>query len=89
MLRPGEFFDAVAEYDRSANNADSKGHERFATVDSAYAGTGPARLTFDGESALTTKAYSFAGSPPVAGARVFVLPVANTYLIMGMLNGGA
>ena len=89
MLDPGQFFEAVAEYDRSANNADSKGHPRFATVDSAYAGTGPARLTFDGESALTNKSYNFAGSPPVAGKRVFVVPVANTYLIMGMLNGGA
>jgi hypothetical protein len=89
MLKPRDFFDAVAEYDRSANNTESKGHPRFATVDSAYAGTGPARLIFDGESALTNKAYNFAGSPPVAGARVFVVPVANTYLISGMLNGGA
>ena len=88
MLDPGQFFDAVAEYDRSANN-ETKGHPRFATVDSAYAGTGPARVIFDGESVLTTKAYNFIGSPPVAGARVFMQPVANTYVVNGMLNGGA
>jgi len=89
MLKPRDFFDAVAEYDKSANNDESKGHPRFATVDSSYAGTGSARVMFDGETALTNKEYKFVGSPPTAGARVMMLPVANTYVLMGMLNGGA
>ena len=89
MLDPTEFFDAVTEYDKSAGNDASKGHSRFATVDSAYAGTGPARVMFDGEVTLTTKAYHFLNLAPQAGARVFMLPHANTYVIAGMLDGGA
>jgi hypothetical protein len=89
MLDPTEFFDAVTEYDKSASNDASKGHPRFATVDSAYAGTGPARVMFDGELTLTTKAYQFLNLAPRAGSRVMMTPVANTYVIAGMLNGGA
>jgi hypothetical protein len=89
MLDPKEFFDAVTEYDKSARDDASKGHNRFATVDSAYAGTGPARVTFDGEIALTTKAYHFLNLAPQAGARVCMLFIANTYVIAGMLDGGA
>jgi hypothetical protein len=89
MLDPTEFFTAVAEYDKSASNDASKGHARCATVDSAYAGTGPARVTFDGEVALTTKAYHFLNLAPQAGARVCMMPIANTYVIAGMLDGGA
>ena len=89
MLDPTEFFEAVTEYDKSASNDQSKGHRRFATIDSAYAGTGPARVTFDGETVLTTKAYHFINLAPKAGARVLMSPVANTYVIDGMLDGGA
>ena len=89
MLKPEELFEAVAEYDKSAENDESKGHARFATVDNAYAGSGPARVTFDGEATLTTKAYQFVGGAPQAGSRVMMLPVSTTYVINGMLNGGA
>lgn len=88
MLDPKEFFDSVREYDKSADNEESKGHERFATVDPNYSGSGPARVTFDGETAMSTKAYQFLNAPPRNGTRVFMLPVGTTYLIMGMLNGG-
>lgn len=89
MLDPTTFFDAVAEYDKSAQDDESRGYNRFATIDSAYAGIGPARVVFDGEVALTTKAYHFLNLAPQAGARVFMLPVTNTYVIAGMLDGGA
>ena len=64
MLDPTELFEAVRTYDKSADNTESKGHTRFATVDANYAGSGPARVMFDGEAALSTKAYQFNASKP-------------------------
>lgn len=89
MMDPTDFFEAAREYDKSADNDGSKGHLRFARIDSAYAGTGPARVLFDGETALTNKAYTFVSVVPAAGARVLMMPVSSTYVIAGMLNGGA
>ena len=89
MIDPTDLFEAVRTYDRSADNEESKGHARFATLDASYSGSGPARVTFDGETTLSTKSYHWVGnSPPRAGTRVFVLPVSTTYVIVGMVNGG-
>lgn len=85
MLEPAEFFAATQQYGSPSRVASM----RFATVDPAYSGTGPARVMFDGETLLTVKPYQFVGSPPVAGKRVRMTPVSNTYVIDGMLNGGA
>jgi len=89
MLDPTEFFEAVAGYDKSVQNVESEGFARFATVDTAYAGNGPARVLFDGETSLSTKAYSPINLAPTAGSRVFMMPVSQTYVIVGMLLGGA
>ncbi len=88
MLDPTDLFESLKEYDRSAENADSKGHVRFASVDTAYSGVGPARVMFDGETAFSTKAYQFINQAPGPGVRVLMLPVDQTYVILGMLNGG-
>lgn len=86
---PAKFFDAVREYDKSADNAESRGWNRCATIDPEYTGIGPARVMFDGEETLTQKTYHFVGdTPPRANARVFLVPVGPTYLIQGMINGG-
>jgi hypothetical protein len=87
-LDPGKFFDAVREYDKSANNDESKGWNRCGTVDSEYTGVGPARILFDGETTLSQKFYHFVGTAPRAGTRVFLAPVGSTYVIQGMINGG-
>lgn len=89
VLDPSKFFDAVREYDKSADNVESKGWNRCATIDPNYSGTGPARVQFDGELTVSQKAYHFVGTPPLAGKRAFLVPVGPTYLIMGMINGGA
>ena len=88
MFDPREFFEAARQYDRSADNEESKGWNRCATIDPGYAGFGPARVTFDGETTLSQKAYQFLDNPPRAGTRVALLPIGPTYLILGMLNGG-
>jgi hypothetical protein len=67
---------------------------RLATVDATYDpwttypdAAPPARVTFDGESVLSTKAYPYAaGMIPWSGMRVYMLPIGNTYLIGGALN---
>lgn len=87
-MDPAKFFDAVREYDSSAQNADSKGFNRCATVDSGYVGTGPARLIFDGETSLSSKTYHYIGTPPRPGTRVALMPIGSTYVILGMINGG-
>ena len=88
-LDPGKFFEAVREYDKSADNIESKGWNRCATIDPDYTGTGPARVQFDGELAVSQKAYQYVGTPPIPGKRAFLIPVGPTYLIMGPINGGA
>jgi hypothetical protein len=88
-MDPTKFFDAIREYDASADNAESKGWNRCGTIDPAYTGTGPARVQFDGEVAVSQKAYHFVGVAPLAGKRAFLIPVGSTYLIMGPINGGA
>lgn len=86
---PAKFFDAVREYDRSAENAESKGFTRCGTIDPNYIGTGPARVQFDGETAVSQKAYAFVGTAPPANTRVALIPIGPTYLILGAVNGGA
>lgn len=86
---PTKFFDAIREYDNSADNVESKGWNRCGTIDPNYAGTGPARVQFDGELTVSQKAYQFVGVAPLAGKRAFLVPVGPTYVILGMINGGA
>ena len=89
MIDITEFFESVREYDKSASNEGAKGFTRCAIVDPAYAGTGPARVTFDGEESLSQKTYHFIGmTPPPAGVRVALLPIGSTYMILGPVNGG-
>lgn len=61
---------------------------KLATVDASYSGgvNGPCRVTFDGESSLTTRSYPCAGYAPVASQRVVMLPVGNTYVVIGALD---
>lgn len=59
---------------------------RLATVDSAYTSGWP-KVTFDGESALSQKAYPHLDSyVPARGDRVVLVPVGTTYLIIGAVS---
>jgi hypothetical protein len=69
---------------------------RLAVVDPAYDPftswpnvAPPARVTFEGETTLTGKAYPIAdGFIPRAGQRVWLQPIGNSYLISGSIGGG-
>lgn len=59
---------------------------RLATVDSAYASGWP-KVTFDGESTLSQKAYPHLDCyVPARGDRVVLVPVGTTYLIIGAVS---
>lgn len=88
MFDPRKFFEAAREYDKSADNEESKGWNRCATIDPGYTGSGPARVTFDGETTLSQKTYEFVGTPPNPATRVVMMPIGPTYFIAGMVNGG-
>jgi hypothetical protein len=97
-VQPIAFLDAVSGYVRSSTDASSARPIRLAVVDPAYvtfgglypSGTNPARVTFEGETTLSAKAYPVAsGYMPQAGDRVYMVPIGNTYLIVGSVSNGA
>lgn len=56
---------------------------RLGTVDPAY-GSGRPKLTFDGESTLSGKAYPHLSSyAPAAGDRVLLLRAGRTWVVIG------
>lgn len=58
---------------------------KFATVDPSYVSGSP-KVTFDGESSLTTKEYiCVSGYTPAAGDRVVLLKAGATYVILGSI----
>lgn len=74
----------IARYVRAeVAQSSSSRPARLATVNPAHT-TGRPRLTFDGESTLSGKAYPYL-SPyvPAAGDRVLLLPVGASYVVAG------
>ncbi len=88
------FLEAVAGFSRGRNVSSADRPIRLAVIDPAYdpwdtypAAPPPARVTFEGESDLSGKAYPIvAGFIPRAGVRVWLLPVGNTYVIGGQID---
>lgn len=81
------FLEAVQGFTESGSRSSADRPVRLAVVDPAYAGAPAlARVTFEGESTLSTKAYPYS-TPVVAGDRVALLPIGNTYLIIGAIGG--
>jgi hypothetical protein len=85
------FLDAVSGYAQSGPRSSADRPIKLAIVDAAYDPfvdypdqPPPARVTFEGESTLSTKAYAIAGGViPLAGQRVWLVPIGNSYLIGG------
>lgn len=59
---------------------------KIGTVDPAFT-TGLPKVTFDGESTMSTKTYAYLNSKPAAGARVVLAPVGTGYVIIGTIGG--
>lgn len=88
------FLEAVAGFSRGRGLSSAERPIRLAVVDPAYdpwstypGAPPPARVTFEGESTLSGKAYPIVGGfIPRAGVRVWLLPVGSTYIIGGQLD---
>lgn len=75
---------AVASYRDAQTPASPR--PRLATIDPAYT-TGLPKVTFDGESTLSTKRYPrLASYVPVAGDRVLMIPISASYVIIGKVS---
>lgn len=92
--QPLDFLDAVTGHVDRGRTSSADRPIRLATVDPAYdpffdypAAIPAARVTFEGETTLSAKAYAVAGGfVPRAGQRVYLLPQGNGYLIAGSVN---
>lgn len=62
---------------------------KMGVVDPAYAGGNSAKVTFDGETSMSAKAYVIIGILPASSDRVVLFPVGKTYVIAGNLSGGS
>lgn len=85
-----DFLDLLSGHAERGRTSSADRPNRLAKVDPAYvAGSFPGtlpRVTFEGESTLTVKGYNVAGSyAPQPGDRVLLVPVGNTYVILGKL----
>lgn len=82
----GDFLDAVTGYSENATDALTKGSMRLAIIDPAYT-SGRPKVTFEGETALSTKTYAPIDYTPRPSDRVVMLPIGSTYVILGKLDG--
>lgn len=58
----------------------------LATVDPDYSGSGRPAVTFDGESAVTTRLLPYLGSyTPAASDRVLVAQIGHGYVVLGKI----
>jgi hypothetical protein len=94
-MEPIAFLDGLTGYVRSSSNTSADKPIRIATIDPAYNGFASpypdgipsARVTFEGESTLSGKSYPVAsGYIPMPLARVFLVPIGTTYLIVGAVT---
>lgn len=95
MSQPAmDFLDAVTGVVEGGRSSSADRPVKLAVVDPAYfpfssypAPPPPARVTFEGETTLSAKAYALAGAfIPRAGQRVYLVPQGNGYLIAGSID---
>lgn len=89
MIDARDFLDSVAGYANSSVGGPRTAADRpvlLGTVDQYYT-AGLARVLLDGETILSQKGYTWASTyTPVAGERVFLLPVGQSYIIGGSIQ---
>lgn len=79
------FLEALDQYTRARRRSSADKPVLLGTVDPAYSGTGLPKVTFEGESTMSTKGYPYLYQPQPE-ARVALLPVGTTYLIVGTIG---
>jgi hypothetical protein len=58
---------------------------KIGTIDPAFT-SGLPKVTFDGETTMSSKTYAYIGSRPAAGSRVVLAPVGTGYVILGAIG---
>lgn len=88
MFDSRDFLEAITGYansDTSGPQPSSNRPIKLGTIDPYYT-AGKARVLFDGETIMSERGYSWDTSyTPLAGQRVFLYPVGQTYLIGGSI----
>ncbi len=88
MIEPRTFLDTLTGYVQASRQTSADRPVRIAVIDPAYTSGWP-NVTFEGESVMSTKGYVYVESyVPVAADRVLMLPVGNSYMIVGAVDGG-
>lgn len=86
MTTVESFLRTVAGYTRAQTDGSADRACRIAVIDPAYSSGNP-KVTFEGESTMSTKGYPFLDSyTPTATDRVVLIPVGTTYLIVGAID---
>jgi hypothetical protein len=89
MIDSRDFLEYVSGYGGSGTSAPKSSAERppkLGTIDAAYT-TGLPKILFDGETMVSAKGYSWLDPYlPLPGDRVSLLPVGQSYLILGKIN---
>lgn len=86
-----DFLDSIFDYGDSGTAPPSSADRpvRLGTVDASYSSYGLARVLFDGETLIGLKGYAWnaaGGYAPIAGERVFLIPVGTSYVIGGPVS---
>lgn len=85
---PTDFLATIKQMVREELNAQPQ-TPKIATIDPAYS-SGDPRVTFDGETALSTRTYPYNSTyTPVAGDRVVMIPIGPVYWIVGSVGAAA
>lgn len=78
MIEAFEFLQATNGFKPSSSS-----NFRLATIDPTYT-SGKPSVTFDGESTVSTKTFTYLGSyTPVASDRVLMVRVGSSWVILG------
>lgn len=79
----GDFLDIIAGYAEEPSHYHKHEVVKFGVVDPSYS-SGRPRITFDGETVMSTKQYPYLKHySPGKNHRVLLLRVSNTYVIIG------
>ena len=89
MIDSRDFLEYVSGYANSGTSGPKSSAERppkLGSIDAAYT-TGLPKILFDGETTVSAKGYAWLDPyVPVPGDRVSLIPVGQSYLILGKIN---
>lgn len=89
-MKARAFLDAVRGYNAQPAGSRTPPQDRppkMGTIDPAYTGLGPAKVKFDGESAVSAKAYVCVNCQVAPSDRVVLIPAGKTLVIIGTIGG--